>query len=157
MRESISLNQIYGELPDPVGARTFFERLENLHPQAANKAKKDPALLSDVLAIASWSPLLASTLLQNPDYITWLGRERTSDRVKSREDLAESLARFSLTNSEISPQILLARFRRRELLRIYLRDIRNRSTVVEATEEISVLADSILGRALTIAAQEMDN
>ncbi len=52
---------------------------------------------------------------------------------------------------------MLARFRRRELLRIYLRDVRGLGTIVEITEEISNLADAILEYALGIARQELDN
>ena len=87
------------DLPDIAGARLFFERLESEHPRAVKTLMRDAGLLSDALALASWSPLLATTLAQNPDYLSWLGRERLHTRVKSREELNESLARFGLTNS----------------------------------------------------------
>jgi glutamate-ammonia-ligase adenylyltransferase len=145
------------DLPDADGARLFFERLQAEHPQAVRLLLRDAGLLADALALASWSPLLATTLAQNPDYLAWLGRERLQARVKSREELKESLARFRLTHSQLEPQVLLARFRRRELLRIYLRDIRNTSTVVETTEELSNLADAILDHALNLARQDLDN
>jgi glutamate-ammonia-ligase adenylyltransferase len=118
---------------------------------------RDPALLSDALALAAWSPLLATTLEQNPDYVSWLMRERADVRVRTREQLKESLARFALTNSTLSPQILFARFRRRELLRIYLHDVRRAHTLVETTEELSNLADAILDYALSLAHQDLDN
>src|SRR3712207_8669306 len=56
--------------------------------------------------------------------------------------LAESLARFAHTHTQAVPQSQLADFRRRELLRVYLRDIRNTATLVETTEELSNLARS---------------
>ncbi len=145
------------DLPDPAGARLFFERLAAEHPRATRTLERDAGLLSDALALASYSPLLATTLAQNPEYLAWLGRERTHQRVKGRDELRESLARFRLTNSQLDPQVLLARFRRRELLRIYLRDIRGTSTVVETTEELSNLADAVLAYALSHARQELDN
>jgi [glutamine synthetase] adenylyltransferase / [glutamine synthetase]-adenylyl-L-tyrosine phosphorylase len=145
------------DLPDTTGARLFFGRLQAEHPRALKTLLRDAGLLSDVLALASWSPLLATTLAQNPDYLAWLGRERHHTRVKSREELNESLARFGLTNSQLEPQVLLARFRRRELLRIYLHDIRNTSTLVEITEELSNLADAVLEHALNLARQDLDN
>jgi glutamate-ammonia-ligase adenylyltransferase len=77
--------------------------------------------------------------------------------VKTREELEESLGRFALTHSQLDPQVLLARFRRRELLRIYLRDIRCTSTLVETTEELSNLADAVIAYALTHARQQLDN
>ena len=145
------------DLPDEKGARLFLERLSQEQPRSFQKLQRDPGLLSDALALAAWSPLLATTLEQNPDYITWLLRERGDTRVRTREQLKESLARFALTNSSVTPQVMLARFRRRELLRIYLHDVRKAHAVVETTEELSNLADAILDYALSLARQEFDN
>jgi glutamate-ammonia-ligase adenylyltransferase len=145
------------DLPDAEGARLFLERLEAEHQRAVKTLTRDAGLLADALALAAWSPLLATTLAQNPGYLAWLARERLQTRVRSREELTESLARFSLTNSQLDVQVLTARFRRRELLRIYLHDIRNTMTLVEITEELSNLADAILEYALNIARQELDN
>lgn len=145
------------DLPDQNGARLFLDRLSNEQPRAYRNLTKQPALVSDVLALAAWSPLLATTLEQNPEYFPWLARERTEPRVRSLDELKESLARFGLTNSSLSPQNLLARFRRRELLRTYLHDIRRSHTLVETMEELSNLADAILDYALSLARQDLDN
>lgn len=145
------------DLPDEKGARLFLDRFSNEQPRTFQKLIRDPALLSDALALAAWSPLLATTLEQNPDYLSWLRRERTDVRVRTRDQLRESLARFALTNSSLTPQVLFARFRRRELLRIYLHDVRRAHTLVETTEELSNLADAILDYALSLARQDLDN
>ncbi|MGH9970918.1 MAG: hypothetical protein ACREBG_24430 [Pyrinomonadaceae bacterium] len=144
-------------MPDQQGARLFLERVQKEHPRAYKNLLSEPGLLSDVVTLAAWSPLLATTLEQNPEYISWLMRERTSPRVRTRDELKESLARFALTNSSLNTQILLARFRRRELLRTYLQDIRRTHTLVETTEELSNLADAILDYALSLARQDLDN
>jgi glutamate-ammonia-ligase adenylyltransferase len=151
------IESLVRDLPDAEGARLFFERLAREHPREAERLARNEGLLSDALALAAWSPLLATTLAQNPDYLTWLARERLHTRVKTREELGEALARFGLTHSRLDPQVLLARFRRRELLRIYLRDIRKTNTLVEITEELSNLADAVLEHALNLARQELDN
>jgi glutamate-ammonia-ligase adenylyltransferase len=151
------IESLVRDLPDTEGARLFFERLQAEHPRAVKTLTRDAGLFSDALALSAWSPLLATTLAQNPDYLAWLARERVQTRVRSREELTESLARFALTNSQLDVQVLLARFRRRELLRIYLHDIRNTTTLVEITEELSNLADAILEHALNIARQQLDN
>ncbi|MGH9902817.1 MAG: hypothetical protein ACRD68_13500, partial [Pyrinomonadaceae bacterium] len=78
-------------------------------------------------------------------------------QVRTAEELGESLARFALTHSQLDPQVLLTRFRRRELLRVYLRDVRRMATIVEITEELSNLADAVLQYALGLAQQELDN
>jgi glutamate-ammonia-ligase adenylyltransferase len=145
------------DLPDAEGARAFYERLAAEHARAAQKLARDEGLLSDALALAAWSPLLATTLAQNPDYLNWLARERADTHVRTTEELSESLARFALTHSQVEPQVVLARFRRRELLRIYLHDVRRTNSIVETTEELSNLADTILAYALNLARQELDN
>lgn len=145
------------ELPDPEGARLFYERVTSAHARAARSFSRDEGLLADALTLAAWSPLLGTTLEQNPDYLTWLVRERSDARVRTTEGLRESLARFALTHTQVTPQVQLARFRRRELLRVYLHDIRHATTLVETTEELSNLADAALVHALSLARQELEN
>ena len=145
------------ELPDQQGARLALERIEKESPRQYQQLIKQPALLADVLALAAWSPLLSTTIEQNPEYLAWLSRERANPRLRTRDELKESLARFALTNSSLNPQNLLARFRRRELLRTYLHDIRRSHTLVDTMEELSNLADAILDYALSLAVQDLDN
>jgi [glutamine synthetase] adenylyltransferase / [glutamine synthetase]-adenylyl-L-tyrosine phosphorylase len=154
---SENIEALARELPDPEGARLFYERMTAEHPATRRAFVREAGLLADALALAAWSPLLASTLEQNPDYLPWLARERAVARVRTTEELCESLARFALTHSQLQPRDMLARFRRRELLRVYLHDIRRSTTLVETTEELSSLADSVLGHALNIARQELEN
>ena len=134
-----------------------LERLEKESPRYYQQLTRQPALLADVVALAAWSPLLSTTIEQNPDYLSWLSRERSNPRLRTRDELKESLARFALTNSSLNPQVLLARFRRRELLRTYLHDIRRSHTLVDTMEELSNLADAILDYALSLAVQDLDN
>ena len=145
------------DLPDQNGPRLLWERLAKEQPRAYQQLLKQPALVADVLALAAWSPLLATTLEQNPEYLPWLSRERADPRVRTCDELKEALARFALTNSSLNPQVLFARFRRRELLRTYLHDIRHSRTLVETMEELSNLADAILDYALSFARQDLDN
>src|ERR1041384_7354946 len=145
------------ELPDQNGPRLFLERLAKEQPRAHQALLKQPALLADILALAAWSPLLATTVEQNPEYLSWLSRERADPRVRTADEFKEALARFALTNSALNPQVLLARFRRRELLRTYLHDIRRSQTLVETMEELSNLADAILDYALSLARQARDD
>jgi glutamine synthetase adenylyltransferase len=149
-----SVENIITSLPDPDSARRFYADLAAAYPRTIQISE---ALLSDVLALSSYSPLLATTLLQNPEYIQWLGRERTDTKVRSKESLLESLSRFSLLHTDTAPNVTLARFRRRELLRIYLRDIRRLATVAEITEELSNLADATIEYALRLAKQDLEN
>ena len=157
MLETSREEQLIRDLPDREAARRFLGQLAENHASQSAKLLKNESLVSDVLTLVSFSPLLATTLLQNPDYFWWLERKRRDSGVRGKDDLLESLARFSLINSQLQPQVLFARFRRRELLRIYLRDIRRLATIAEITEEISNLADAILEFSLKLARREMDN
>ena len=157
LNRDTNLEFLLRDLPDQNGARLFLERIAKEQPRAHQSLLKQPALLADVLALAAWSPLLATTIEQNPEYLAWLSRERSDPRVRTADELKEALARFALTNSSLNPQVLLARFRRRELLRIYLHDIRRSQTLVETMEELSNLADAILDYALSLARQDLDN
>jgi len=107
--------------------------------------------------LAAWSPLLATTLEQNLTTFPGSRRERADIRVRTREQLRESLARFAAHKFNSDSAVLFARFRRRELLRTYLHDIRRAHTLVETTEELSNLADAILDYALSLARQDLDN
>jgi glutamate-ammonia-ligase adenylyltransferase len=152
-----ALQNLVEGLPDADSARRFIDEFEERNRSQYARLLKDRGLLSDVLTLAAYSPFIATTLLQHPDYVAWLGRKRRESLIATKDDLLESLARFSLTHTELDTHVLLARFRRRELLRIYLRDIRRLATTAEITEEISNLADAILEYALQHAKRELDN
>ncbi len=145
------------DLPDADSARRFFQELEKGSSYEAKRLLKKEGLLADVLALASWSSFLGTTVLQNLEYISWLERKRKNTQLCDKEQLFDSLARYSATHSSLDAHVLLSRFRRRELLRIYLRDLRGLATIAEITEELSNLADAILEHALRIARQELDN
>lgn len=156
---SESIDAFIDTLPDPAGARVFMNRLEALDHSISNKCKKNPLLLSRMLTLAGHSPFLAETLLRHPEHIGWLTgeTERGFDRVKSKEQLSEELARFVTRMIDANDPTRLVRFKRRELLRIYLRDCLRIATLSEVTEELSNLADVILDYGLARANQEMVN
>src|SRR5437588_4313455 len=156
-KESADIDSFIETLPDPAGARTFLRRLEAADPAAAKKSRSNPRLLSRMLTLAGNSPFLSETLLRHPEQISWLKAEteRHFDRVKSVEQLSEELARFIARTIDGDDALRLARFKRRELLRIYLRDCLRIATLSEVTEELSNLADVILRYSLARSHQEM--
>jgi [glutamine synthetase] adenylyltransferase / [glutamine synthetase]-adenylyl-L-tyrosine phosphorylase len=150
----MEIESLVQNLPDAESSLRFFNELPSFE---ANKLLKNQGLLSDILTLVSFSPLLATTISQNKNYITWLARKRQNSQIIGKEELLESLGRFSMTNSQLELVDLFANFRRRELLRIYLKDIRRLGTIAEITEELSILTDAILEYALQIAQQELNN
>src|ERR1051326_9179503 len=76
-------------LPDSHTPRVLYDPLVQNNPSIAKLFERDSGLLLDVLTLAAWSPLLATTLEQNPDYVQWLQRERVEARVRSLDDLRD--------------------------------------------------------------------
>ena len=147
------------DLPDPESATRFLIAVYGraIRRDVSETDRRTRAFCRMSLTLVSLQP--AARHDPAPKSGIYLVAERKRLRLgrPTKEELLESLARFSLTNSQIEPQVLFARFRRRELLRIFLRDIRRLATIAEITEEISNLADAILENALRIARQEIDN
>ncbi|MGH9592200.1 MAG: glutamine-synthetase adenylyltransferase, partial [Bryobacteraceae bacterium] len=79
------------------------------------------------------------------------------DRMKTPDDLHEEFARFEAISLDLSPSLILARFKRREYLRITLRDVLGLATLAETTLELSHLADVLFDRALGWCAQKLEN
>ena len=152
---SLPIRKFISALPDGDGAMIFMERLFEEHSQIASKYALNEEIGVRILTLAAYSPLLAETMLQHPEYIAWLGRDHALNHIKSKEELVEELARFALVNSTLEEPVRLSRFKRRELLRIYLRDCMKLATLSETTEELSNLADAILERALRYCYQPL--
>ncbi len=170
-----TLPALLAQLPDPDSALNFLERYlrmesesgppGNAPPHTLGYFKRHPAALHHLLVIFSYSRFLSETLVQQPDLITWLHRPArrgaqpapSLDQVKSPEDLYEEFARFAAISSEQPASVLLARFKRREYLRITLRDVLGLGTLAETTLELSHLADVLLERALRISEQKLKN
>jgi glutamate-ammonia-ligase adenylyltransferase len=155
--ETGNLESFVDTLPDPAAARAFLKRLEASSP--AFRPELNAPLLYRMLTLAGYSPFLAETLLRHPEHIAWLKTETENnlDRVKSTEQLSEELARFVTRMIDADDATRLARYKRRELLRVYLRDCLGIATLSELTEELSNLADVILRYSLASALQEMLN
>lgn len=157
LKLSLDLEQFIDTLPDSNSVRVFIERLFEEHPTVATRYVSNQDLMANLCTLASYSNLLSETLLQRPEYISWLAREKDKDltKLKDKEALLEDLARFVAINSTLTEAARLARFKRRELLRIYLRDCLKLATLSEVTAELSNLADSVLSRTLQVCYQPL--
>lgn len=150
------LPTVLAQLPDPDAALNYLERFSR---EAAKRVfsslARQPALLHYLLALFSHSRFLSETLIQQPEMILWLGREKNLSQLKTKEELLEEYARFETTTLESDPSLALARFKRRQYLRITLKDILGLAALAETTLELSVLADVLLEKALVYAQTEL--
>ena len=110
--------------------------------------RSSPPFAHYALVIFGYSRFLGETLLQNPDLLPSLLRERNLDQSFSREEFNESLARFRSRSFEADTALVLSRFKRREYIRIMLRDVLKLAPLAETTAEISALADVLIDNAL---------
>lgn len=156
------LATLLAQVPDPDESLNDLERyLRGIPPAVLRHLEEHPAALHYLLLVFSHSRFLSETLIGDPDLILWLhrpSRRPAADRFASLlapEDLREELARFHATHFSLPPSVLLARFKRREYLRIMLRDVLGVSTVAETTLELSHLADVILESALALPEQKL--
>jgi [glutamine synthetase] adenylyltransferase / [glutamine synthetase]-adenylyl-L-tyrosine phosphorylase len=143
--------------PDPDGALNLLERYAERAPaEVLADIARYPTSLTYLVAIFGHSAYLAETLLAEPDLVVQFARDRHFTQLKSREDVMQDYARFSTTNPDHWLSAQLARFKRRNYLRIVLKDVLGLSTLGETTFELSTLADVILSNALSFCALELE-
>jgi [glutamine synthetase] adenylyltransferase / [glutamine synthetase]-adenylyl-L-tyrosine phosphorylase len=155
------LPTLLAQLPGPDDALNFLERyLREAPAGVARHLEAHPASLHYLLSLFSYSRFLSESLVQQPELILWLDRRGPNEgleRMKSRDDVLEDCYRFSTMAFELPPAVFLARFKRREYLRITLRDVLNLATLSDTCLELSNLADVLIERALRLCAQRLEN
>ena len=150
------LVQVLVDSPDPDGAVVMLGRLlEDSSGAAAAALSSDPILLRHTCLLFGHSRWLGETLIQNVDLLKRLGRRSELNHCLSREEFREEFSRFRARSHGRDLSLLLARFRKREYVRILLRDVLGVAGLAETTEEISALSDALLEEAKSIIMQEM--
>jgi glutamate-ammonia-ligase adenylyltransferase len=102
-----------------------------------------------LLVLFSQSEYLAEVLTRSPDLLFWLDQARRNDRLKTPEELLSEVGEYCIQtpHQESERSGALARFRRREMLRVALRDLLGQATLAETTLELSHLADAVIAQA----------
>ncbi|MFZ0640597.1 MAG: hypothetical protein WA020_01545 [Candidatus Acidiferrales bacterium] len=155
------LPTLLAQLPSPDDALNFLERYLREAPASVTRhLEAHPAALHYLLSLFSYSRFLSESLVQEPELILWLDRRGPNEgleRMKSRDDILEDCYRFSTMAFDLPPAVFLARFKRREYLRITLRDVLNLASLSDTCLELSNLADVLIERALRLCAQRLEN
>ena len=154
-----ALPRLLPSLPDPDTALSNLERFAaSATPEVREYLGLHPPALHHLLSLFAYSQFLANTLIRQPDLVLWLEQEPTLYRVKTGEEMSHSLGAFAdePQQSGVELATLLARFKRREYLRIVLRDVLHLATLPEITLELSGLADAILEYSLQHAQAELE-
>ena len=136
---------LLASVPDAEAARRSLERLRLESPSAFGRIASSPAALRCAVNLFSYSRFLSETILKNPERILQVSSSGSFYRVLSVEEYEGRLLEFLSPEHTGTPTAVeLARFRRRQLLRIALRDVMGVAALAEVTEELSNLADAIL-------------
>jgi glutamate-ammonia-ligase adenylyltransferase len=152
------LASLLANSPDADGALNLLERYaQAAPPEVLGDLARYPAALSYLVAIFSYSGFLAESLLGEPGLVIQFARDRNFTKLKSKEDLMQDFARFATTNPDPWLAAQLARFKRRNYLRIVLKDVLGQSTLGETTLELSALADTLLTNALMYCDRELES
>jgi len=128
--------------PDPDRALDYLTRLWERSPEMFARLTRTAAGLQSMVAVFSQSTFLSEEVLQRREWLEELCASGDLYRSLSRDAMKERLERY-LTEG-VPEAVDLARFRRRELLRILLRDVRGLAPLPEVAAEISTLADAVL-------------
>ncbi len=135
--------------PNPDAAVNQFERLaESASPDLLRLLEKHQFLIHYAVVVFASSSWLGETLIHNPDLFQGFVRDKSLDRAHSHEEFQESFARMRSRSFETDTAVLLARFKKREYVRIVLRDVLGVATLAETTAEISAVSDVLIEEAL---------
>jgi glutamate-ammonia-ligase adenylyltransferase len=134
--------------PDPDAALNYFERFLSaisLKTSFLSFLGDAPEALEMIILLCGTSPFSAEILIRNPEYFYWLMEQLDSTWIKSRDrylrEARQSLGNFADPTDQLRA---LARFKRREMLRIGARDIFKIANVIATVTELSFLADIII-------------
>ena len=143
-----SILQVAGKSPDPDSALNYFERLLSSISNPAtffSYLLETPEALELVILLCGTSPFSAEILIRNPEYFYWLIEQLDVSWIKSHDrflrEAREQLEKFAEPEDRLRA---LARYKRREMLRIGARDILRISNLVSTVTELSYLAETVI-------------
>ena len=142
------LLEVVRETPDPDGALNHFERLLGVvsHPVNFLGFLGDTAeALEALLLICGSSGYASEILIRDPETFYWLLNELSAPWPKSLASYYEGARQAKARGWDEEDQLrALARFKRREMLRISARDILRITDLGGTTTELSRLAESVI-------------
>jgi len=144
-RIAARIHLLLSAAPEAETSLRYLERLRQEAPSAFDRIVSSRAALRYAISLFSYSGFLSEAVLRNPELILQVANSGSFYRVLTAEDFELRLYDFLGKGHRGEPSAVdLARFRRRQLLRIVLRDVLGAATLSDITGELSNLADAIL-------------
>ena len=129
--------------PAPEQGLHYFMRLREQHPSAFDRLTRSALGLRHLVAVFTYSTFLSEEILEHPEWAEQLLDPVDLQRVATAEDLRTRLE--TLLPPGVPTPVDLAKFRRRQILRIMIRDVLGLGTLPEITGELTAVADVIVG------------
>src|SRR5882762_8596806 len=139
--EADRIEQLIASVPDPAAARHYVQYLRQEDRAGFERVVNSPAALRCAVNLFAYSRFLSESVVRDPERLLFVANSGTFYRALSVEDYRERLRSF--LGDQAAP-IDFARFRRRHLLRMVLRDVLDVDALADIAEELSNLADAIL-------------
>lgn len=130
-------------LPNPEQSAHFLKRLIQEAPFGAETIARNPKALRYALTVFSYSQFLSAVVIRYPEWILEIAEADNLHRGFLEEEY-EAALEASLPVPGAAQPVDLALFRRKQILRIVLRDTLRFADVSETAEDLSNLADAIV-------------
>lgn len=156
-----SLLECLEQCYDPDLALNNFERLSTKLPDKEHLYSfltRMPDFLNALMILFSGSQVLTDSLLRHPEFFDWLVEPETLNSSRTKDQVYRDFytMRDQASAGKTIPS-LLRKFKKREYIRIGLRDLMGRADTLETLEDLSDLADVCLQIAYEHAHRELVN
>ncbi len=129
-------------VPDPHSAGRFLQRLQQESPSGFDRIVSSTLALRSAIYVFSYSNFLSEACIKDPEALWDASRPGNLERAFTVDDY-RALLEQTLPRG-VPASLDFAAFRRRQLLRIVVRDVLGLAVLSEITGELSNLADAIL-------------
>lgn len=140
---------------DPDQALNFFERFAKA---AFNKVhlfsylKETPRVLELLATTFGGSPFMAEILIRDPEYLYWVSDPPILNQDRNKKDLIRDLSDALKHLKTVQKKLDVLRiFKRKEILRVGVRDLLKLASVESTVEALSILAEVLIQKAFEIS------
>src|SRR5215469_4650831 len=141
-QEAERIQILLASVPNPHSTERFLHRLKQQSPGGYHRIAGSASALRSAIHVFAYSNFLSEACLKDPEALWEASRPGNLERAFTVDDYAGQLHRALPPG--VPAALDLAAFRRRQLLRIAIRDVLGLAVLSEITGELSNLADAIL-------------
>lgn len=149
----------FSQTPSPDQALNHFERFARAafsKTHFLSYLEQSPGTLLLLSQVFGSIPFFSEILIRNPEYFYWVFDPEVLDQPKKRGVLSGELSKaLRLLKGKEERLDFLRVFKRKEILRIGVRDFLRRSAIEETLKALSDLADVLIRQAYWICEKEM--